>query len=217
MSKPLAPETIAAQAGGSVDAATGAIIPPIHLATTYLRDPDNQYRKGLVYSRPDNPLTTQVEAVLCQLEGGARALVLGSGMAAATAAFLALERPAHVVAPEVMYWGLKKWLAEDAPGLGIRTTFVDATSLDAIRAAVEPFHQLLVAAKRGIVQRHAAIACIGIDIRTVFDQPFNKLKIAALSGRMQDRFLIAIGRRKVRAARQHRIDQRLVAGLRGIQ
>jgi cystathionine gamma-synthase len=138
MPKPLAPETIAAQAGGAVDAETGAIIPPIHLATTYLRDPDNQYRKGYSYARPDNPLTRQVEDVLCRLEGGARASVLGSGMAAATAAFLALERPAHVVAPEVMYWGLKKWLAEDAPSLGIRTTFVDGTSLSAIGAAIEP-------------------------------------------------------------------------------
>jgi cystathionine gamma-synthase len=138
MSKPLAPETIAAQAGGAVDAESGAIIPPIHLATTFMRDPDNQYRRGYSYSRPDNPTTRQVEEVLRQLEGGARCLVLGSGMAAATAAILALDRPAHVVAPAVMYWGLKKWLAEDAESLGIRTTFVDATSLEAIRAAVLP-------------------------------------------------------------------------------
>jgi cystathionine gamma-synthase len=138
MPKPVAPETLAAQAGGTVDVETGAIIPPIHMATTYLRDPDNQYRKGYSYSRPDNPLTRQVEDVLCRLEGGAKALVYGSGMSAATAAFLALERPAHVVAPIVMYWGLKKWLAEDAPALGIRATFVDGTSLEAIRAAMEP-------------------------------------------------------------------------------
>lgn len=138
MSKPLAPETVAAQAGGTVEPTTGAIIPPIHLATTYIRDPDNQYRKGFSYSRPDNPLTRQIEDVLCQLEGGAMAFVLASGMSAATAAVMALERPAHVVAPSVMYWGLKKWLAEDAPSLGIRTTFVDATRLDAIQAAIEP-------------------------------------------------------------------------------
>ncbi len=138
MKKPFAPETIAAQAGGAIDAATGAIIPPIHLATTFERDPDNQYSKGYAYSRPDNPLTRQIEEVLCALEGGARAMVYGSGMAAATSAFLALERPAHVVAPSVMYWGLKKWLAEDAPSLGIRTTFVDGTSLDAIARAIEP-------------------------------------------------------------------------------
>jgi cystathionine gamma-synthase len=138
MHKPHAPETIVAQAGGAIDAATGAIIPPIHLATTYERDPDNQYSKGFAYSRPDNPLTRQVEDVLSALEGGARTLIYGSGMAAATSAFLALERPAHIVAPTVMYWGLKKWLVEDAPSLGIRSTFVDGTSLDATARAIEP-------------------------------------------------------------------------------
>ena len=138
MPKPLAPETIAAQAGGTVDAQTGAIIPPIHLATTYLRDADNQYRRGYAYSRPDNPLARQVEDVLCQLEGGEKAFLFGSGMSAATAAFLALERPAHIVAPEIMYWGLKKWLAEDAPHLGLRATFVNGTSIEAMRSAIEP-------------------------------------------------------------------------------
>ncbi|MFM9942488.1 MAG: trans-sulfuration enzyme family protein [Hyphomicrobiaceae bacterium] len=134
----LTPETIAAQAAGHIDEATGAVVPPIHLATTFIRDPDNQYRKGYAYSRPDNPVTRNVEEVLVALEGGVAAIVNGSGMAAATTAFLALERPAHMVAPNVMYWGLKKWLAEDAPSHGIRTTFVDATSLEAIKAAVIP-------------------------------------------------------------------------------
>ncbi|MEZ5815936.1 MAG: PLP-dependent aspartate aminotransferase family protein [Hyphomicrobiaceae bacterium] len=144
MTKPLAPETIAAQAGGHIDGPTGAVVPPIHFATTFERDPDNQYRKGYVYARPDNPLTRNVEEVLCALEGGERALLLGSGMSAATCAFLALERPAHVVAPEVMYWGLKKWLAEDAPSLGIRATFVDATSLAAIERAIVPGETRLI-------------------------------------------------------------------------
>lgn len=138
MKKPLAPETIAAQAGGHIDGPTGAIVPPIHLATTFERDPDNQYSKGFIYSRPDNPTTRNVEEVLCALEGGARAIVYGSGMAAATAAFLALERPAHIVAPEVMYWGLKKWIAEDGPSYGLRATFVDATDVEKIASAIEP-------------------------------------------------------------------------------
>jgi cystathionine gamma-synthase len=83
-------------------------------------------------------MTRNVEEVLCALEGGARAILFGSGMAAATAAFLALERPAHVVAPEVMYWGLKKWIAQDGPSHGLSATFVDATSTDAIAAAIKP-------------------------------------------------------------------------------
>ena len=144
MSNDLKPETIAAQAGGAIDEATGALVPPIQIATTYVRDPDNQYRRGYTYSRPDNPVTRQAEDVLCRLEGGARCLISGSGMAAATTAFLALERPAHVVAPEIMYWALKKWLAEDAQALGIRATFVDASRLDAIGKAVVPGETRLI-------------------------------------------------------------------------
>ena len=142
--KNLAPETVAAQAGGGIDEATGAIVPPLHMATTFIRDPDNQYRKGYSYGRPDNATVRQAEAVLTALEGGAAGLVLASGMSAATATFLALERPAHVVAPKVMYWGLRKWLAEDAPALGIEASFVDAADPAAIRAGVRPGKTRLV-------------------------------------------------------------------------
>jgi cystathionine gamma-synthase len=138
MTKNLAPETVAAQAGGAIDEQTGGIVPPLHFNTTFIRDPDNQYRKGYVYGRADNATVRQVEAVLTELEGGAATLILAAGMAAATAAFLALERPAHVVAPNVMYWGLRKWLSEDGPGFGIETTFVDAADLTAIRTAMRP-------------------------------------------------------------------------------
>ena len=142
--KNLAPETVAAQAGGGIDEATGAIVPPLHMSTTFIRDPDNQYRKGYSYGRPDNATVRQAEEVLTALEGGAAGLVLASGMSAATATFLALERPAHVVAPKVMYWGLRKWLAEDAPSLGIEASFVDAAELGAIRAGVRPGKTRLV-------------------------------------------------------------------------
>ena len=144
MTKNLAPETVAAQAGGAIDEVTGGIVPPLHVTTTFLRDPDNQYRKGYSYGRPDNATVRQVEAVLAELEGGAAAVVMGSGMSAATSAFLALERPAHVVAPRVMYWGLRQWLQEDAPSLGIEATFVDAADPEAIRAAMRPGHTQLV-------------------------------------------------------------------------
>src|SRR6516165_11105536 len=138
MTKNLAPETVAAQAGGAIDRETGGIVPPLHITTTYLRDSDNQYRKGYSYGRPDNATVRQVETVLTELEGGTASLVMGSGMSAATCAFLALKRPAHVVAPSVMYWGLRKWLQEDAPSLGLEATFVDAADPAAIRAAVRP-------------------------------------------------------------------------------
>lgn len=136
MPKTMKPETIAAQAGGIIDETTGALVPPIHTATTFIRDPDNQYRRGFAYGRPDTPTVRQAEAVLQALEGAQACLMFASGMAAATAAFLALERPAHVVAPRVMYWGLKQWLGSDAKELGIEATFVDASSTEAIRAGM---------------------------------------------------------------------------------
>jgi cystathionine gamma-synthase len=138
----LTAETIAAQAGGHIDRATGAIVPPIHIATTFERDPDNQYSRGHVYARPGTPTSRIAEEVITALEGGADTLVFGSGMAAATAAFLALDRPhgqpAHVIAPTVMYWALRKWLIDDAPRLGIEATFVEMDKLANIKAAVRP-------------------------------------------------------------------------------
>ena len=140
----IAPATIAAQAGGAVDETTGGIVPPIHVATTFVRDADNQYRRGYSYGRPDNATVRQVEGVMTQLEGGASSLLLSSGMAAATTAFLALERPAHVIAPRIMYWALRKWLHEDAASHAIDVTLVDATEPAAIAAAVRPGETKLI-------------------------------------------------------------------------
>jgi cystathionine gamma-synthase len=140
----LKPATIAAQAGGIIDDETGAVVPPIHIATTFIRDPDNQYRKGYVYSRPDNATVRQCESVIQSLEGAAACLVSGSGMTAATAVFLALERPAHIIAPKVMYWALKLWLTEDAKSHGIDANFVDASDLSDIKAAIRPGQTKLI-------------------------------------------------------------------------
>ncbi len=83
--------TLAAQAMGGRDAATGAVVPPIHVATTFVRDPDNQYRAGFVYGRPDNATVREAEAVIAMLEEAPAALLFSSGMSAATSLFLALD------------------------------------------------------------------------------------------------------------------------------
>ena len=140
----LHPATIAAQALGWTDAQTGAVVLPVHMAATFLRDPDNQYRRGRSYGRADNPGYDQPQAVLTALEGGAASLLFASGMAAAAAVFQSLPREAHVVAPQVMYWGLRSWLKNFAAGWGIETTFADATSLDALRRTVRPGRTRLV-------------------------------------------------------------------------
>ena len=134
----LAPETLAAQALGWIDEATRAVVQPIHLSTTYLRDPDNQYRSGRVYARTDSPNYDQPEQLLATLEGGAAAMVFASGMAAATACFMALEPGDHVVVPKVMYWSLRNWLANFATRWSLKVEFVDMDRLDLAKAAVRP-------------------------------------------------------------------------------
>src|SRR5580700_9235153 len=174
--QPPHPATLAAQGLGWTDAATGAVVLPIQPATTYIRDPDNQYRRGRNYARADNPGYDQPQALLTALEGGAASMVLSSGMAAATTLFRALPVGAHVVGPLVMYHSLRRWIAAYAADGHIAADFVDTTSLDALRAAVVPGRTQLVwietpanplwsvtdiAAAAGIA--HAAGALLAID------------------------------------------------------
>jgi cystathionine gamma-synthase len=138
------PDTLAAQALGWIDERTRAITPPIHVSSTYLRDPDNQYRSGRVYARADNPAFDQAEAVLNALEGGHQTLLFASGMAAATAVFQALQPGDHVLAPKVMYWSLRNWLMSFAVQWGLNIELIDMSSPQAVKAALQPGKTKLV-------------------------------------------------------------------------
>jgi cystathionine gamma-synthase len=134
---PLKARTLLAQAMGAGDAVTKALVPPIHMSATYLRDADNGYSGGYVYGRTDNASVQQVETLVAALEGAAAAMTFASGMAAATAVFLALEKPTHIVASRVMYWGFRSWLQKIAR-YGHSVSFVETSDLDQVRAAVRP-------------------------------------------------------------------------------
>ena len=86
----------------------------------------------------------EAEAVIAALEDAEAAMVLGSGMSAATAVFLALAPGDHVVAPRVMYWALRSWLLTDAVHWGLSVEVVDTSDLGALRAAVRPGKTKLV-------------------------------------------------------------------------
>ena len=107
--KNFAPASLAAQAMGWIDPVTKAVVPPIHMASTYLRDEDNGYRSGRIYARADNPTFDQAEAPLTALEGGAKSLIFSSGMAAATACSWR-SRPA------TMWWRPKSCTGRCATG-----------------------------------------------------------------------------------------------------
>ncbi len=138
------PRTLLAQALGAIDPASRAIVAPIHVSTTYQRDEDNQYRSGNVYGRPDNETVREAEAIIARLEGGAAAMVLGSGMSAAVAVFSSLSPGDHVIAQKVMYWALRNWLATEGLRRGLEVTFVDASDTAAVADALQPGRTKLV-------------------------------------------------------------------------
>ena len=132
------PETFTAQGLGEIDPGTRALVPPLHPSTTFERNADNTFTDGRGYTRADSPAYDAPERLLARLEGGASAMLFSSGMAAATAPFSVLVPGDHVVVPRVMYWGLRKWLAEFGVTWGLEVTLVDTANLAAVAAAIRP-------------------------------------------------------------------------------
>ena len=106
----LRPETIAAHALKAVDEATGAVVPPLYMSTTYARDENYVPKLKENYVRNGNPTLWQAEDAISALEKGAGALLFASGMAAITTLTETIPQGAHVVAPDVMYYGTRDWL-----------------------------------------------------------------------------------------------------------
>jgi cystathionine gamma-synthase len=118
-------ETLAVHAGPGPDGTTGAVAPPIHLATTFARDPSGTPLGGHTYIRDSNPTQTHLERALAPLEGGEAALVFASGMAAVIALLQTLEPGSHVVFPDDAYYGYGVAAREFLPRWGIRADIVD--------------------------------------------------------------------------------------------
>ena len=136
-------ETRAVHAGRHIDPATGAVTSPIHLSTTFERSPDGEYPRGFSYSREDNPNRHALEECLASLEGGKQAICFSSGLAVATALVQGLEPGDHIIAPDDVYWGLRKVIGEVFGKWGLETSYVDMTSMDDFHAALRPTTRLV--------------------------------------------------------------------------
>jgi cystathionine gamma-synthase len=137
-SKTLRFETLAVHAGHGVDPATGAVTEPIHLSTTFERDPDGSYPHGFLYSRNHNPNRNGLEAALAALEGGSSSAAFGSGLASVTAIFQGLKPGDHVVAPKDIYHGTANVLKHLFAKWGVGASFIDMTQLDEVQRAIQP-------------------------------------------------------------------------------
>ena len=136
-------ETLAVHAGHSPDPATGAVSTPIHLSTTFAREPDGTLPHGFLYARSDNPTRHALELALAALEGGTAALAFASGMAATAAVFQSLSPGDHVIAPLDAYYGTAKLLRDVMAGWGLASTLVDMADPDAVAGAVTPRTRLV--------------------------------------------------------------------------
>ncbi len=130
------PATLAAQALGWTDSSTRALVPPLVASVPYERASDGSYPGGHTYTRDQNPTYDQAEALLARLDGGTGALLFSSGMAAATTLFETLKPGDHVVAPEQMYWTIRRWLQELAASGRITLDLVPNGDLEALGAAM---------------------------------------------------------------------------------
>lgn len=129
------PETLSVHSGNAPDPATGAVAPPIHLATTFRHGAAGERIAGYEYQREGDPTNDRLREALTALEGGEDALTFASGMAAISTLLECLPNGARLLIPDDCYTGLRMFCAEYLPERGIETVTVDMGDLDAVRAA----------------------------------------------------------------------------------
>ncbi|HZP67551.1 MAG TPA: PLP-dependent transferase [Rudaea sp.] len=137
------PETLFVHAGAEPDAATGAVVPPLHLATTFKHGPAGERVASYEYVREGNPNQTQLEDAIAVLENGAGALAFASGMAAISALLDSLAPGSHLVYPRDCYTGLRVLANEFLVQRGITATAADTGDATAVRAAMTPQTRLV--------------------------------------------------------------------------
>jgi cystathionine gamma-synthase len=126
-------ETRAIHAGQDPDPATGAVVPPIHLSTTFA-----QHEPGKAeyeYSRSDNPTRRVLEQAVASLEGAAHGFAFASGMAAEDAVLRSLRPGDHLILPNDAYGGTWRLVDKVYGPMGVAHTAVDLSDLAAVAAA----------------------------------------------------------------------------------
>ncbi|MQA35042.1 cystathionine gamma-synthase [Modestobacter roseus] len=132
-------DTRAIHAGQDPDPATGAVIPPLHLTTTYKQDGVGGLRGGYEYSRSGNPTRDTLQTALASLEQGTRAMTFASGLAAEDVLLRTVCRPGdRIVLGGDAYGGTYRLISKVQEPWGVGHLPVDLNDLDAVREAVAP-------------------------------------------------------------------------------
>jgi cystathionine beta-lyase len=121
----------------TIDPATGAVSIPVYQTSTFAQKSVDHFGK-YDYARSGNPTREALEAVMTDLEGGVAAFAFGSGMAAISSTLMLFAPGDHLVVCEDVYGGAFRVMTKLFSQWGLQVTFVNATSLANIEAAIRP-------------------------------------------------------------------------------
>jgi cystathionine gamma-synthase len=131
-------ETRAIHAGQEPDPVTGAVIPPITLATTFAQDEVGKHG-GFEYSRSGNPTRRALEVCVASLEGADFGSAFASGLAAEDAVLRGLLRAGdHLIIPDDAYGGTFRLVSQVLAESGVEWSAVDLTDSRALLAECRP-------------------------------------------------------------------------------
>ncbi|MED1662905.1 bifunctional cystathionine gamma-lyase/homocysteine desulfhydrase [Brevibacillus laterosporus] len=125
------------------DIHTGAVSTPIYQVSTYKQEGIGVH-KGYEYSRTGNPTRHALETYMADLEGGARGLAFGSGMAALSTILSLCSQGDHLVVGDDVYGGTYRVITRVFSKLGLEATYVDTTDLAAVEKALRPNTRMII-------------------------------------------------------------------------
>ena len=161
-------------AGRTSDAATGAVMPPIVLSTTFEWEAFGQPREH-IYTRSSNPTRDALERCVAELESGVRGLAYASGQAATAGILDLLDAGSHVIAPLDFYGGTRRLFDQVRRRIGaLEFSWIDMTDPAQVAAAIRPATKLIwietptnpllkitdIAAIVAIARRHKLLTCV---------------------------------------------------------
>lgn len=160
-------------AGMEPDPSTGAIMTPVYMTSTYVQEAPG-VNKGYEYARSQNPTRKALEEALATIENGQYGLAFSSGVAATDAVLKLLSPGDEVVTGNDLYGGTYRLFTKVFERFGIKFTYVDMGSLEAVEAAMSPATKLIwletptnplmnigdIAAISNIARSQGALLCV---------------------------------------------------------
>lgn len=134
--------TRAIHVGNAPDPQTGAVVPPIHTATTYVQPGAGEWG-AFDYSRSGNPTRSAVQETLASLDGGCGALAFSSGMAATHCASMLLKAGDHLLAGMDIYGGSYRLFHHVCTAAGVEVSLVDLDSPGDVEKHLRPNTRML--------------------------------------------------------------------------